>query len=142
MNFLFRFHEHLALLILAALYGFVDDTRCFGFCASDLTLRDFLAIEHADQKEDKCYNQQSCDEQDVTHTIPLPEYTSCSSNWVRVSRKSNASSGYPNAQSKQTNPLFIVPFHFAKVKQLCRENCFPTGKLVQSIQGVDNLQPE
>ena len=66
MNFLFRFHEHLALLILAALDGFVDDTRCFGFCASDLTLRDFLAIEHADQKEDKCYNQQSCDEQDVT----------------------------------------------------------------------------
>ena len=55
MDLFLGFDEHLALLVLAALDGFVDDACCFRFRAADLTLGNFLAVDKADQEENDCY---------------------------------------------------------------------------------------
>ena len=51
MDFFFCFEEHFAFFALAALNGFVDDTRCLVLGALDLSFRDLFAEEHADEEE-------------------------------------------------------------------------------------------
>ena len=51
MDLFLGFEEHFAFLALAALNGFVDDTRRLVLGALDLAFSDLFAVEHADEEE-------------------------------------------------------------------------------------------
>ena len=63
MDFFLCFEQHLALFALAALDRLVDDAASLFFSASDLLLRDLLAIGHADKETDRADHDQ-CDAKD------------------------------------------------------------------------------
>ena len=61
MDLFLGFDEHHALLVLAALDGFVDDASCFFLRAADLFFSDLLAVRHADDEEHNAAHHKACD---------------------------------------------------------------------------------
>ena len=72
MDLFLGFEQHLALLVFAALDGFVDDALGFFFGAADLLLSDLFAIGHAEDKEDHAADDQAaCDAKEEGYQIKV-----------------------------------------------------------------------
>ena len=61
MDLFLCFKQHFALLVLAALDGFIDDAFCLFLGAADLFLSDVLAVCYTDNEEYDTTHDETCD---------------------------------------------------------------------------------